>query len=222
MSLPGAEFGSPRPMRGSGGLWAGKGPGSRLRLRIGDRVPAESGSEAAGGGSGYRSRPAEDRPRGLCGGCGVRWIDRDRAIPVGGGLNRHPLMAGCTATLHWLEESVLSRVYCDVAGLLRPGGVLVNADHMPLRSEVLSGAGSRLYAERFEPAADREDWDGWWEAISRKAGLADALEKRERRFGRRRTHEFMPRSRGMYSISPVQAPLRRSFGGPLMKRSSPQ
>lgn len=143
----------------------------------------------------------------------VRWIDRDLRDPRwAADLEPASFDAVVTATaLHWLEESVLSRVYCDVAGLLRPGGVLVNADHMPLRSEVLSGAGSRLYAERFEAAADREDWDGWWEAISRKAGLADALEERERRFGRRRTHEFMPRSRGMYSISPVQAPLRRSF-----------
>lgn len=35
-----------------------------------------------------------------------------------------------TTALHWLRDEPLARVYAQAAGLLRPGGVLLNGDHM--------------------------------------------------------------------------------------------
>jgi len=124
----------------------------------------------------------------------VRWMERDLCDPDwSADLEPESFDAVVTATaLHWLEESVLLRVYRDVARLLRPGGMFVNADHMPLENRVLFDAGRRLYGGWFEASADRDDWEGWWEAISEVKGMEEALAERERRFGRRRSHEFMP------------------------------
>ncbi|PRX41256.1 ubiquinone/menaquinone biosynthesis C-methylase UbiE [Planifilum fimeticola] len=124
----------------------------------------------------------------------VRWMERDLRDPDwAADLEPESFDAVVTATaLHWLEESVLLRVYRDVAALLRPGGIFVNADHMPLENRVFSDAGRRLYDEWFEASADRDDWEGWWEAISKEEVMEEALAERERRFGRRKTHEFMP------------------------------
>ena len=70
--------------------------------------------------------------------------------------------------------------------------MFVNADHMPLENPMFSQAGRRLYGGWFEASADREDWEGWWESIAKEKEMEETLAERERRFGRRRTHEFMP------------------------------
>ncbi|MFS8513237.1 MAG: class I SAM-dependent methyltransferase [Planifilum fulgidum] len=56
----------------------------------------------------------------------VRWMERDLCDPDwSADLEPESFDAVVTATaLHWLEESVLLRVYRDVARLLRPGGCL--------------------------------------------------------------------------------------------------
>jgi len=124
----------------------------------------------------------------------VRWIDKDLRDPDWAvDLEPASFDAVVTATaLHWLEESVLFRVYRDVARLLRPGGIFVNADHMPLENGILSEAGRRLYDGWFEASEGREDWKAWWEAIAGEEAMQEALAERERRFGQRKTHEFMP------------------------------
>ena len=124
----------------------------------------------------------------------VRWVDGDLRDPDwAADFEPESFDAVVTATaLHWLEAPVLSRVYRDVARILRPGGLFANADHMPLESEVLSAAGKRLYDGYFEAFDDHEDWENWWKSVSREAEMQDALAEREKRFGQRTSFEFMP------------------------------
>jgi SAM-dependent methyltransferase len=99
-----------------------------------------------------------------------------------------------TATaLHWMPPQAVSRLYRDLAGLLRPGGVFVNADHAPLRR-------TPGLAARCETVADRErsrltgtrlDWKQWWDAVEADPVLGTMFAERTRRFANR-GEEFSP------------------------------
>jgi SAM-dependent methyltransferase len=92
-----------------------------------------------------------------------------------------------TATaLHWLTQPDLRRLYADLRLLVRPGGVVANADEMP--SEELPRLGSALdgLAEhrRAQLTADgRPDWAAWWDEAAADPALADAVAERQRFFG---------------------------------------
>jgi SAM-dependent methyltransferase len=101
-----------------------------------------------------------------------------------------------TATaLHWLPEPTLRRLYCDLHGLVRPGGVVANADEMPAaglprlteRTEVLDRR------RRDEQYADgRPDWDAWWDIAAGDPALASAVAERRRFFGGDHAESFVP------------------------------
>jgi SAM-dependent methyltransferase len=98
-----------------------------------------------------------------------------------------PVDAVVTATaLHWLAEPVLRRLYRDLAGVVRPGGAVANADHMdppdlptlgPVLREVDTRRCERLWGD------GRPDWDGWWELAADDPLLADAVAERQTLFG---------------------------------------
>ncbi|MFJ4873185.1 class I SAM-dependent methyltransferase [Streptomyces sp. NPDC088757] len=96
-----------------------------------------------------------------------------------------PLDAVVSATaLHYLEPEALSSVYERVHDLLRPGGVLVNADHLfqddaPVR-ELAAAVGRGHERRSKEPAAD-EDWNGWWAAARACREFGELLAERRRR-----------------------------------------
>lgn len=86
-----------------------------------------------------------------------------------------------STALHWLDPATLVATYRRSFELLRPGGVLLNADYLP------HPAGSRLRAACDEIALERrnhaladggESWDTWWEAVSTEPALVDALAER--------------------------------------------
>ena len=87
-----------------------------------------------------------------------------------------------STALHWLEPSVLAATYRRAFRLLRPDGVLLNADYLPhdqgsrLRS-ACDALALRRRTEAFEGGA--ESWEQWWEAVRAEPGLADALALRE-------------------------------------------
>jgi len=88
-----------------------------------------------------------------------------------------------TTALHWLHEPDLRQVYAACAGLLRPGGLLVNGDHLrahgsPRLVELALGLDQRR-AERH--AVQAEDWAAWWSAVRQDRELGDALAERDRR-----------------------------------------
>jgi SAM-dependent methyltransferase len=83
-----------------------------------------------------------------------------------------------STALHWLDPADLVATYRRAFRLLRPDGVLLNADYLP------HPPGSRLRAACDAIALDRRDhalaggaesWETWWQAVEAEPELADAL-----------------------------------------------
>ncbi|MEU4063127.1 class I SAM-dependent methyltransferase [Streptomyces wedmorensis] len=88
-----------------------------------------------------------------------------------------------TTALHYLPADELATVYEQVHELLRPGGVLVNADHLfqddePVR-ELAAAVGRRHTTRHTELPS--EDWAAWWAAAAAHDGFAELLAERSRR-----------------------------------------
>ena len=88
-----------------------------------------------------------------------------------------------TATaLHWLPADRLATLYGEVHDLLRPGGLLVNADHMPddtlpkLTERLLDRARERRQARYAAGAA--LSWSQWWEQAERDEALGPLVRQR--------------------------------------------
>ncbi|MGQ4513364.1 methyltransferase domain-containing protein [Streptomyces sp. DW26H14] len=95
-----------------------------------------------------------------------------------------PLDAAVSTTaLHYLPDHRLQRVYEQLAGILRPGGVLVNADHLLPEdaSDIAVHVGHRR--ARRQRAFAHEDWESWWAAAERDPELTDLFAERRRRHG---------------------------------------
>ncbi|MDT0308293.1 class I SAM-dependent methyltransferase [Streptomyces sp. DSM 44917] len=103
------------------------------------------------------------------------------------GLPHRDYDAVLTSTaLHWLDEESLRILYGTLAGVVRPGGVFVNADHMPDEHTPLISSAERAYQEARrarEKAAGRQDWAEWWGEVARAPELARQAEERFRIFG---------------------------------------
>ncbi|MEU4898264.1 class I SAM-dependent methyltransferase [Streptomyces sp. NPDC044780] len=87
-----------------------------------------------------------------------------------------------TATaLHWLDTEPLRRLYGTLAGLLREGGVFLNADHMSDESAPrLNAAMNALLTQRQE-GQRREgalDWADWWSRVADDPALAEPAARR--------------------------------------------
>ncbi|MFJ5550841.1 class I SAM-dependent methyltransferase [Streptomyces sp. NPDC093225] len=89
-----------------------------------------------------------------------------------------PVDAVVSATaLHYLSESALRGVYRELAGQLRPGGVLVNGDHIGPDSAFLRELAldvGRRHAER-NLSFTHEDWQSWWSGAAADPELAPFL-----------------------------------------------
>lgn len=117
----------------------------------------------------------------------LTWVDADLRDPTWtGAAGGAPFDAILTTTaLHWLGTAQLLRVYADCAGLLRPGGVLLNGDHLPdaAGSPALSRATTAVRHGRraADRVGDADGWDDWWTAITAEPGYAEAVAERARR-----------------------------------------
>ena len=92
-----------------------------------------------------------------------------------------------STALHWLSPGTLARVYRELAQLMRPGGVFLNADHMayaPDRPTIRALALELRHASREAVQAEgaAEDWERWWQAVEAEPGLRELFAERERRF----------------------------------------
>lgn len=89
-----------------------------------------------------------------------------------------------TTALHWLTPAELVAVLHAVAGLLRPGGVFANGDHVrfapgaPRIAEARRDLERRLAAER----AGAEDWNTWWASVEAEPAFAGLAEERRARW----------------------------------------
>ena len=93
-------------------------------------------------------------------------------------------MISATA-LHWLTERELSALYRQLATLLRPGGLFVNADHVASRHSPVQKFWEENRGEmrRKEARTGGEDWEGFWEAYAQALGLAGQRRITERVLG---------------------------------------
>ncbi|WP_199806476.1 class I SAM-dependent methyltransferase [Streptomyces sp. NRRL F-5630] len=116
-----------------------------------------------------------------------------------------------TTALHYLPEEDLRRAYADLTGVLRPGGVLVNADHLGCGSAALAGIAAHVGARRARRAGalDSEDWESWWAAAADDPELGELCALREpSRFGGTSglslgTHIELLRAAGFAHAGPV-------------------
>ncbi len=85
-----------------------------------------------------------------------------------------------STALHWLRTEPLRALYRELAGLLRPGGLFLNADHMPdpatPRINEADEAATRRRQARLPDGV--LDWQGWWRAAGADDRLAAAVAKR--------------------------------------------
>ena len=77
--------------------------------------------------------------------------------------------AAISATaLHWLTEKQLASLYRQLAGVLRPGGLFLNADHVASRQPQVQKSWERSREElrRREASQAGDSWEGFWEAYA--------------------------------------------------------
>ena len=118
----------------------------------------------------------------------VRFVRADLADPAWvGALPDTPVDAVLTATaMHWLPEPLLRRVYHDLAGIVRPGGAVANADQMEDQDLPRRGAALTAVEDRRQTrvrADGRPDWDAWWDIAAADPLISAAVAERRVRFG---------------------------------------
>ncbi|MER8184416.1 class I SAM-dependent methyltransferase [Kitasatospora sp. NPDC094015] len=115
------------------------------------------------------------------------WTDR---LPGGG----YDAVVTATA-LHWLETDDLVRLYGDLAGLLRPGGVFLNADHTPESGIPLLAAADEAFQQRRQERERADgvlDWSRWWAAAAADPLLAEHVAARALIHGEHRDPQAHP------------------------------
>lgn len=94
-----------------------------------------------------------------------------------------------STALHWLSPAQLLAVYTAAAGLLRPGGILLNADHLRFGPDAATRQTlSRRHDERTQQegfAAGALRYDAWYAEAARTPELAGLGAERDRRFADR-------------------------------------
>lgn len=92
-----------------------------------------------------------------------------------------------TATaLHWLHSEPLATLYGQVAGIVRDGGVFMNADHMIDQTTPRINAAERVLRHQVMDSAKAEgalDWAAWWELAAQDPVLAGPTARRFEIYG---------------------------------------
>jgi SAM-dependent methyltransferase len=122
---------------------------------------------------------------------GLTFADADLRVPGWSSeldLDRQPDAAVSTTALHWLTGAALNAVFAEVASLLRPGGVLLNGDHLReddtaprligLGRALIERADRRATEREGHPGGASETWESWWEAAGADPGLAALNDER--------------------------------------------
>jgi SAM-dependent methyltransferase len=130
----------------------------------------------------------------------LRWVDVDLASPdwlEALGETRVDAVLSSTA-LHWLWPEPLTRLYRDLGRLLRPGGLLLNGDHLafgpgqPSLARLSDGALEQQWSDAAFAARGVETAEQWWAALSAEPGVAPLLAERARRFAGKQRQETPP------------------------------
>ncbi|HWG61712.1 MAG TPA: class I SAM-dependent methyltransferase [Streptosporangiaceae bacterium] len=162
----------------------GCGPGS-LAVRLLDRLPSARvmaiDNDPLLLTLGRAAYPARD---------GLAFTDLDLRTPGWAGslhLDRPADAAVSTTALHWLQPAQLRAMYAEVATVLRPGGLLLNGDHLT-EDEAATPTLARLDRALIEaeerrraPEGHAESWKEWWQAVTEDRALAGPAAQREQR-----------------------------------------
>jgi trans-aconitate methyltransferase len=119
---------------------------------------------------------------------------RDRATIVSGDLSGPQWSAGLAqrefdavltvTALHWLAAERVAQLYAEIREVLRPGGIFVNADHMPddalpAFTKRLMTRATALRSARYAAGA-ATSWPDWWAKAAGDEFLAPLVEQRNR------------------------------------------
>ncbi len=160
----------------------GCGPGS-LSIRLLDRIPAATVVAVDADPVMLALARAAYGDR-----AGLRFVCADLRHPGWSGelsLDRLADAAVSTTALHWLDPQALSALYAELTGVLRPGGLLLNGDHLRVddaASPVLARLDEALLRredKRRFPNGHAETWSGWWDAIAAEPAMAGPVAERE-------------------------------------------
>ncbi len=183
----------------------GCGPGS-LAVRLLRQIPAATvvaidadplllalGQAAWADGQPADGQPADgqpaDGPAGRISGS-LRFADQDLRVPGWSGalgLGRPADAAVSTTALHWLPPDALAAMYAEVATILRPGGLVLNGDHLAEDEAAaptlvrLGRALNEREERRRAPLGRAETWTGWWAAVQADPAFAGLVAERRRR-----------------------------------------
>lgn len=110
---------------------------------------------------------------------------RDPRWPAGLATDSFDLIVSSTAT-HWLRPADLAALYAELGRLLRPGGVLLNADRLEHPRDLTRIRGACAAADQRRQAraldAGAEPWDDWWRDLAAQESVGAAFAEREREF----------------------------------------
>jgi len=129
----------------------------------------------------------------------LRWVEADLRhdtwIDQISGLSFDAVLSA--TALHWLRDAPLARVYTQVARVLRPGGVLLNGDHMRFGAQLptIERVAATITTRDSAAAAARtggEDWRMWWDALAAEPAMQELLAERARRFPEATHDEHAP------------------------------
>jgi len=149
-------------------------PGARVVAIDADPLLLELGRQAVGNRGGSIQWVEADLR-------GDSWVEPARTWgPVDAALS--------TTALHWLSPREQADFFARLAGLLRPGGVFVNGDHLSFdQDQQRIGAAARALQEeeagRDAATHPAETWDEWWQAVESEPGLAALAAERRSRWG---------------------------------------
>jgi SAM-dependent methyltransferase len=120
---------------------------------------------------------------------GLRFVDADLRSPGWSAdlaLDRQPDAAVSTTALHWLTEPALAALYAELGTVLRPGGLVLNGDHLryddsqPTLARLGKALIEREERRRFANGHP-ETWTDWWESAAADPALAALAAERDAR-----------------------------------------
>jgi SAM-dependent methyltransferase len=110
----------------------------------------------------------------------LRFVSLDLRTPGWSGslgLDRPADAAVSTTALHWISAADLPKLYAELAAVLRPGGLLLNGDHLetddatPDLARLERAVHERETRRRFAGGRP-EDWRQWWDAVAADPAFA--------------------------------------------------
>lgn len=112
----------------------------------------------------------------------LQWVERDlRDETWVGAVGTEPVdvVVSSTAT-HWLSRRELATLYRQLRSLLGPGGILLNADFMPLAPGGIVEAVRSVdeHRQRAATAAGAQAWETWWTSVVAEPELKAEVDRR--------------------------------------------